>query len=134
MPAASAAGAMSSARSRLRTTSSRASSAGGREREAAVAHHHGGDAVPARVGAELVPEHLRVHVGVPVDEAGRDHVAVGVDVGGAALLDATDRGDAAVDDADVGAVRREAGAVDDGPVADDDVEAHLPPLVRGDRS
>ena len=45
------------------------------EREAAVAHDDGGHPVPARGRAERIPEHLRVHVRVAVDEAGRDDVA-----------------------------------------------------------
>ena len=65
------------------------------EREAAVAHDHAGHAVPARAGAERVPQHLGVHVGVAVDEAGRDDVALGVDLVGAPLADAADGGDAA---------------------------------------
>ena len=45
-----------------------------REREPAVAHHRGRHAVPARAAPARVPEHLRVHVRVAVDEAGRDDV------------------------------------------------------------
>ena len=48
--------------------------AAGSEREAAIAHHRRGDAVIAGAGAELVPEQLRVHVGVAVHEAGRHHM------------------------------------------------------------
>ena len=49
-----------------------------------------GDAVPARTGAERVPGDLRVHVGVPVDEAGRDDLAVGVDLPAPRRRDAAD--------------------------------------------
>ena len=106
--------------------------AGGREREAAMPHHDRGDAVPARVRAELVPEHLRVHVRVRVDEPRRDDVTFGVDVGRPPLLDAADPRDSPVDDADVGTERSQAGAVDHHAVANDGVEAHgsvnVPPV------
>ena len=81
---------------------------GGREREAAVAHHDGGDAVPARAGAERIPKDLRVHVRVPVDETGRHRLAVRVDHLARALADAADRRDAAVPHADVGGESRQA--------------------------
>ena len=42
----------------------------GRERESAVAHHHRGDAVPARATAQRIPEHLCIHVRMPVDKPG----------------------------------------------------------------
>ena len=45
-----------------------------RDREAAVAGDHRRDAVPARRRQRGVPEHLRVVVGVDVDEAGGDDV------------------------------------------------------------
>ncbi len=51
-----------------------------RERHAAVAEHHRRDAVPARRRADRVPRELRVEVGVDVDEAGGDELAVGVDL------------------------------------------------------
>ena len=38
--------------------------------------------MPARRGAQLVPHHLGVHVGVGVDEAGRHDQAVGVELAG----------------------------------------------------
>ena len=97
---------------------------GRRQREAAVAHDHAGDAVPARAGAERVPEHLGVHVGVAVDEAGRDHVAFGVDLVGAPFADAADGGDAAPPDADIGAIARQPRTVDDVTVADHQVVLH----------
>ena len=45
---------------------------------------------------QRIPEDLGVHVRVAVDEAGRHHLAVGVDHLARALADATDGGDAAV--------------------------------------
>ena len=66
-----------------------------------------------------IPEHLRVHVGVAVDEAGRDDVPFGVDDLFRGLADFADRGDPAARDADVGAIARQPRAVDDGAVAND---------------
>jgi hypothetical protein len=111
----------------------------GREGETAVAHDDGRDAMPARRGPERVPEDLRVHVGVPVHEAGRDDLAVGVDLLAGALLDAADGHDAAVTDSHVGAVPGQAGPVDDGPVLDDEVVRHRlgpssPPILRPRRA
>jgi hypothetical protein len=77
----------------------------GREREAAVAHDGGRDAVPARVAARCVPEHLRVHVRVTVDEPRGDDVALRVDLGRAALADAADERNAVTDHADIGPER-----------------------------
>ena len=50
-----------------------------RDREPAVAGDDGGDAVEARRRERGVPEHLRVVVGVDVDEAGRDDAVAGVE-------------------------------------------------------
>ena len=61
--------------------------------------------MPARRRALLIPEDLRVHVGVPVDEPGRDHVAFGVKFAFAAFVDDADLHDATVVDRDV-TVRR----------------------------
>ena len=63
-------------------------------------------------------------MGVRVDEAGGDDAAGGVDHPGRVDVAeaAADAGDAAAGDADVAAVARQAGAVDDGAVADDEVE------------
>ena len=77
-----------------------------RDREAAVAADHGRDAVQRRRRERGVPEHLRVVVRVDVDEAGRDHLAVGVDRARRLVVDVADRGDAPVGDAEVGAPAR----------------------------
>ena len=42
------------------------------ERHSAVAENHRSDAVPARRCSERVPTHLRIEMGVDVDESGRD--------------------------------------------------------------
>ncbi len=75
-----------------------------REGEPAVPHHRGRHAVPARVGALRVPEHLGVEVRVAVDEPGRHDVALGVDLPVAPLADPAHPGDHAVDDPDVAAI------------------------------
>ena len=66
--------------------------------ETAVAHDDAGDAVVARARADGIPEHLRIHVRVPVDETGGDHVALRVDGLAGPLGDAPDAGDATVAD------------------------------------
>ncbi len=96
----------------------------GRQREAAIAHHHRGDAVPARAAAQRIPRHLRVHVGVAVDEARRHDQAVGIDRARRGRRDAADLDDAAVLDADIGGEARLARAVDDGAAADEEIEGH----------
>ena len=68
--------------------------------------------MPARAGAERIPEHLRVHVGVAVDKAGRHDVAFGVDHLAGRFADFADRGDSAAGDSDVGAKARHPRAVD----------------------
>jgi hypothetical protein len=98
--------------------------AAGRQRESAVPHHDGGDAVIAGAGADRIPEHLGVHVGVAVDEAGRHHMALGVDGLARRRRDAPDERDLARLDADVGAIGRQAGAVDHHAVLDQEVVAH----------
>src|SRR5581483_8691200 len=105
----------------------------GGEREPAVPHDRRRHPVPARAAAELVPEHLRVHVGVAVDEPGGHGVALGIDLLGAPLADAPDGGDPPVPDADVGPVAGQPRAVDDCAVADDDVIGHGASLPPGQR-
>ena len=80
--------------------------------EAAVAHDDRRDAVPARRGQVAVPQHLSVVVRVDVDESGRQHQPVEVDLGGAVRRHVADGGDATVLDADVGSSGRGTGAVD----------------------
>ncbi len=99
----------------------------GRQGEAAVAHDHAGHALETRAGADRIPEDLRVHVGVAVDEARRHHVTLGVErfLGGRG--DAADLRDLAVLDADVAAIARQSGTIDDHAVLDDEVECHGSP-------
>ena len=98
--------------------------AAGRQRESAVAHDDARHAVVAGAGADRVPEHLGVHVRVPVDEAGCHDVPFGVDVVRAALPDAADGGDPAVRDAEVRAIGGRTGPIDDRTVPDDEVVGH----------
>ena len=98
-----------------------------RDGEAAVARERGGDAVQRRRRERAVPEHLGVVVGVHVDEARRDHLAGGVDGGGAASASTrADLHDAVAVDADVGPAPRRAGAVDHVTAGDHDVEHGTP--------
>ena len=84
-----------------------------RDGEAAVAADHGGDAVERRGSGGRVPQHLRVVVGVDVDETGRDDAAVGVDGLFRFLVDVADSDDPPGSDPDVGALRGCARAVDE---------------------
>ena len=79
-----------------------------------------------RARTDRIPEHLRIHVRVTVDESGRDHVAVGIDGLFRFAVDAPDGGDASVGHRDVGAVPRGTRTVDHGAVLDDEVVAHFP--------
>ena len=107
--------------------------AAGRQGEAAVAHDHAGHAVEARAGADRIPEDLRVHVGVHVDEARRHDMALGVQrLGRRRAVDAADLGDLAILHADIAAIARQSGPIDDHAVLDDEVECHgSPPLLEG---
>ena len=85
--------------------------------------------MPAGEGAVRVPEHLRVVVGVEVDEAGGDVEAVRVeDLARVARRDAANFGDDPVLDGDVRAIPRHAGSVEDGAAANEPiVDRHGPP-------
>src|SRR5262249_38405756 len=73
---------------------------------------------------ETIPERLGVVVRVQIDDAGRHELAIGVDHRRGAGVDAADLGDAAVLDAHVRAVAREARAVHDHAILDDQVVSH----------
>ena len=96
----------------------------GRQREAAVAHHHRGHAVVARAAAHRIPHDLRVHVGVAVDEAGRDDQPVGIDGALGRVGDAADLRNAAVRDADIRGEALAARTVNDGAAAYQQVQGH----------
>jgi hypothetical protein len=98
-----------------------------REAEAAVADDDGRDAVPPRERQVRVPEELRVVVRVQVDEpGGDDHPARVERLRGVRGLQAADPGDAAVADADVGAVALGPRAVDHQAILQDDVQLGHP--------
>ena len=92
-----------------------------RQREAAVAHDRRGDAVIARGRPERIPEDLRVHMRVAVDEPGRDDQPLGVDHLARRCAYLAGRNDAAVLNGDIGVVTRQARAVDQRAVLDDEV-------------
>ena len=100
-----------------------------RDGEAAVAGERGGDAVQRRRRERAVPEHLRVEVGVHVDEPGRDDLAGGVDGLGGLVVDLADaRRCVAVGDARRRPGGGRPGAVDDVATLDDDVQHGVAPL------
>jgi hypothetical protein len=90
----------------------------GREAHAAIAEQHGRDAVPGRGRQPLAPAHLRVVVGVDVDEARRHQFAARVDLFGAFRQVPADGRDLAVAHGEVGLVGIAARSVDDRAVAD----------------
>src|SRR5882724_551581 len=96
----------------------------GREGEAAIAHDHGGDAVPAGAGPERIPEHLGVHVGVAVHEAGGDHLTFGVEDLAGGFAYATNGRDAPAAHAHVGPVAWPTGPVHHPAVLDQEVIGH----------
>ena len=64
---------------------------------------------------------MRVVVGVDVDEAGREHPAVGIELELAALVDAANLGDVSIAHRNIGGVRREPATVDDRRAAHDEI-------------
>ena len=106
--------------------------AGRRDREAAVPRHDRGHAVEARRRERGIPEHLRVVVGVDVDESRRDDVAAGVERA-LAVEPVADRADVAVRDRDVRPDTGRAGPVDDRAAPDDEVRAHRLSIRSGAR-
>src|SRR5262249_8373547 len=66
---------------------------GRRQGEATVSHHHRGHAVVGGAAAEWIPEDLRVHMSVAVDEPGCHHMALGIDFSATALVDAANSSD-----------------------------------------
>jgi hypothetical protein len=94
---------------------------GGRKADAAIAHHHGSDAVPARGGHFLVPGGLTVIMRMDVDKAGRDQMPLRVDFLGGIAGDFAHLGDQAILDGDIAGEAVLAGAIDDGPVANDQI-------------
>ena len=94
----------------------------GRQREAAIAAEDRGHAVLHRRAGGGIPEQLRVVVGVQVDEARGQRLALGVNGFGGEIIGFADRDDPAVGDTDVTVTGGRTGAVDDLRVADQQVE------------
>ena len=69
-----------------------------RQRQGAIADDDGGGAVIAGEGAQRVPGHLRIIVAVIIDEAGRDHQAVGINGARGGIAQFADRDNFAVAD------------------------------------
>ncbi len=81
----------------------------------------------AGAAAELVPEHLRVHMGVAVDEARSHHVAFGVErLFGDFAVELADPRDLAVLHADIAPIAGTAGTVHHHAVLDNQIVAHFP--------
>ena len=98
----------------------------GRQGEAAVAHDDAGDAVVAGAGAEGIPEHLRIHVRMPVDEAGRHHMAFRIHRGAGGFGEAPDVHDAPAAYANVRPDARRPAAVHHGAALNRQVVSHRP--------
>ena len=99
------------------------------EAHAAIAHHRGGDAVHGRRRHVAVPHRLPVVVRVDVDEAGCHQLALGVNLLGAVLGQAADRGDAAALDTDISLDRSSPSAVNHRATANDQIEFRCHALI-----
>ncbi|MEZ5561050.1 MAG: hypothetical protein R3E86_21215 [Pseudomonadales bacterium] len=97
------------------------------ERHAAVADECRGHAVPADRRHVRIPSHLRVQVGVDVDEPGADHLPAGVDLLAPSALDLTDGCYEPVADGDITLNGRCTGTIHDGAATNHDV-VHSAPL------
>jgi hypothetical protein len=98
-----------------------------RKREPAVPADHRGHTVKRRWREQRIPEDLRVHMGVHVDEPGRDDAIGRVDHADGVASDGPDVHDPTAGDGHIGPAPRGARAVDDVTVADHQVE-HVRPL------
>ena len=96
-----------------------------RERKSAISHHHGCDAVPTRAGTKRVPEHLRIHMRVPINEARGDDVSLGIDLAIALGVDPPHPPYSIADDSDVGSIGGQTGSIDDRAIADYEVVPHV---------
>ena len=95
-----------------------------RQGQAAVAHHHRGHAMLRLAGAVGIPEHLRVEMGMMIDETGRHGQAGGVDGFRGAVFKPAHFDDLAVLDADIGHVRRQTGTVNHPSTANHEIISH----------
>ena len=87
-----------------------------RQRQGTIADDHGGGAVIAGKGAQRVPGHLRIIVAVVIDEARRDHQAIGINRARRRGAQFAHRDNFAVADRHIAAEGRHAGAIDDATV------------------
>ena len=102
--------------------------------EPAVAGDDRRHAVQRRRARRGIPHQLRVVVRVDVDDTGSDDQAVTVEGAARGLVGVADADDAAVADADVGAVAGPARAIDDLAIAQQKVQHECaPPRIRGGR-
>src|SRR6266566_2487837 len=90
--------------------------------------------MPARAGAKRIPEDLGIHMRMRVDEARRNHMAVGIDYLARGLVHFPDGGDSSVDDPHVGPIPWEAGAIHHRAITNDQIVSHFfspPGMCRG---
>ena len=92
--------------------------------EPAVPHHDAGHTVIARAGTEWIPEHLCIHMRMPIDESRADHMAFRIDVLASRFSDSADVRDFTVVYTDICPVACATGAIDDSAVPDNQVVSH----------
>ena len=68
-----------------------------------------------------IPHHLSVHVGMPIDESRRDHMAVCINLATTSGIDRSDRGNQIVVDGYIGMEWCAAGTIDNEAVPDDQI-------------
>ena len=91
----------------------------GRETDAAIAGQDRGNALARGRRYMLCPGDLGVVVGVQINEAGSNKQAAGVDFLCATFRNVADRDDPVAGNGDIGDNGRSTGAIDNGPIADD---------------
>ncbi len=78
----------------------------------------------ARARSQRVPVDLSIHVGMPIDKAWGNHMALGVENFFGAGADFANRGNLPVDNTDIRAVARQAGTINDRTVFNDQIVVH----------
>ena len=101
------------------------------QRQRAIADDDGGGAVIAGEGAQRVPGHLRIIVAVIIDEARRDHQAVGINRTRRSIPEFADRDNFALADANIATEGRHAGAINDATVLNQEIIRHGLILLAG---
>ena len=92
-----------------------------RETHATISHDRSGDSLPRRWREVGIPTHLTVIVGMDVDPPRSNKKSGCVELRDASLVDVADGGNNAVIDGEITEKSRTASAVDDGPIADDEI-------------